>query len=311
MLRSHLAFLLLISALAMFFANACAPTATPTPIAKLSVIATTTQLEDVVSQVTGDRVTVIGLVPRNGDPHELEPTPADVRNVANAQAVFVNGAGLEGWLDELIKNAGGTRPIFDTTQGLALHTIDRAFEEGGETDPHVWMSPVLMQGVVNNIVVGLKQIDPQNSAMYDANAKAYQEKLRELDAWAQQQIATIPLAQRQLVTAHDALGYFATRYGFEIVGYVIPSVSTEGSGASAQQLAELEDQIKRAGVKIIFAERSANLKFIDQIAADTHVEVGELYVDSLGDKGGEAGTYLDFFRTDVTRIVKGLMKNDH
>lgn len=306
MFRSRLVRFTLIAALAIFFLNACAPAATPTPTAKPSVIATTTQLEDVVSQVAGDRVTVIGLVPRNGDPHEFEPTPEDVRKVANAQAVFKNGAELEGWLDELIKNAGGTRPIFDTTQGLALTTIDRAFDEGGETDPHVWMSPVLMQGVVSNIVVGLKQIDLQGSAVYDTNAKMYQQKLSELDAWAQEQIATIPPAQRKLVTAHDALGYFAQQYGFEIVGYVIPSVSTESSGASAQQLAELEDEIRHAGVKIIFAERSANPKFIDQVAADTNVEVGELYVDSLGDKGDEAGTYIDFFRTDVTRIVNGL-----
>ena len=134
-------FTLLLSALVLV---ACVPVAAPTTAtnatsnAKPTVIATTTQIEDVVGVIAGDRVTVVGLVPRNGDPHEFEPTPETVKQVAESAAVFKNGAGLEGWIDELIENAGGERPIFDTTQGLTLAVIDHAFEEGGETDPHVW-----------------------------------------------------------------------------------------------------------------------------------------------------------------------------
>jgi ABC-type Zn uptake system ZnuABC Zn-binding protein ZnuA len=284
--------------------SACAASATPTG-SKPIIVATTTQLEDVLNNIVGDRMTVVGLVPRNGDVHTFEPTPDDVRKVATAQAVFKNGAGLEGWLDKLIANAGGQRPIFDTTQGLPLATIDDAFDDRGQTDPHVWMSPVLMQGVVDNIVAGLKQIDPQGAAVYEANGSAYKTKLQELDVWTQQQVATIPPAQRQLVTTHDAMGYFAKQYGFKIIGYVIPSVSSEAQ-TSAKQLAELEAVIKSSGVKTIFAEKSINPKFMDQVAQDTNVRIQELYVDSLGNVGGEAGTYLDFFRTDVTRIVDGL-----
>ncbi len=291
---------------------ACAPIAPPaTPggassNAKPTIIATTTQLEDVVSVIGGDRVTVIGLVPRNGDPHEFEPTPVNVKQVADSAAVFKNGVGLEGWLDELIANAGGERPIFDTTQGLPLAQIDRTFEEGGETDPHVWFSPLLMVMVVDNVATGLKQIDPAGTATYDANATAYKAQLQELDAWAEQELSKIPIAQRQLVTAHDALGYFAARYQFTIVGYLIPSVSTEAAETSAKELSELVEKIRAASVPTIFAEASANPKFIEQVAAEAGVNVDELYVDSLGDKGGEAGTYLDFFRTDVNKLVNGL-----
>lgn len=285
---------------------ATAPTPTNNADTRPSVVVTTTQLEDVVGVVAGERVRVIGLVPRNGDPHTFEPTPADVRQIAEAQAVFKNGAGLEGWIDELIANAGGQRPVFDVSQGLALGTIDRAFEEGGETDPHIWMSPVLMQAVVDRIAAGLSQIDPADTAGYTARAAAYQTELAELDRWAEQELSVIPSERRKLVTAHDAMGYFASRYQFTIIGAVIPSVSTEAADRSAQSLGALVETIKAAGVPTIFAEASNNPQFIEQVAAEAGVRVDALYVDSLGEPGSEAGTYLDFFRADVRKIVAGL-----
>jgi len=289
-----------------------APTAAPAadapaaPAGALTVIATTTQIEDVLGVLAGDRVTVVGLVARNGDPHEFEPTPENVKQVADADAVFKNGAGFEGWLDELIANAGGERPVFDLSEGLTLGTVDNAFEEGGETDPHIWMSPVNMLTVVDNAVVGLKQLDPAGAATFDANATSYKAQLNELDAWAEQEMAVIPAERRKLVTAHDAMGYFASRYNFTILGAVVPSASTEAAETSAKELAALVETIKTAQVPTIFAEASNNPKFIEQVAAESGVKVDELYVDSLGDKGGEAGTYLDFFRTNVNRVVAGL-----
>lgn len=276
------------------------PKTTPT------LVATTTQLEDVLTLIADGKFTVIGLVPRNGDPHEYEPTPDDVKQVALAKAVFLGGAGLETWLGKLVKNAGGQADLIDTSQGLTLSVIDRAFEEGGETDPHVWMNPVMMEHVVDNVVVGLKRLDPPDAADFQARGDAYKSRLVELDAWAAKQLNTIPVGQRKLVTTHDAMGYFATRYGFEIIGAVIPHVSTEAADTSAQDLAKLVRAVKAAHVKTIFAKASGNPKFIEQVAAETKVKVDQLYVDSLGPKGGEAGTYLDFFRTDVTKLVAGL-----
>jgi len=269
-------------------------------------IATTTQIEDILSVLVGDKMTVVGLVPRNGDPHEFEPTPADVKSVATAQAVFKNGAGFEGWIDELIKNAGGERPVFDLSQGITLGKIASGFEEGGEDDPHLWMNPQNVMLMVDNMLAGLKQLDAANAATYEANAAAYKQQLTELDAYAEKELAAIPAERRKLVTAHDAMGYFATRYNFEIVGAVIPSASTEAAETSAQDLAALVEQIKTAGVPTIFAEASNNPKFVEQIAIEANVKVDQLYVDSLGEKGSEAGTYLDFFRSDVQKIVQGL-----
>lgn len=302
-MRTRTLFAFVIITIALF--AACSPTSSPTS-SKPTIVATTSQLQDIIQNIVGDRMTVVGLVPRNIDPHEFEPSPADVRAVATSQAVFKNGAGLEGWLDKLIENAGGQRPVFDTTKGMTLATIDHTFQEGGETDPHVWMNPFQMQAVVGNIVAGLKQIDPEGASVYQINGEMYKAKLIELDKWVQQQVATIPPAQRQLVTTHDAIGYFAARYNFKIVGYVIPSVSTESGSTSAQQLAKLVDEIKSSGVKTVFAEKSTNPKFMEQVAQDANVQVDELYVDALGDAGGEAGTYLDFIRADVNKIVNGL-----
>ena len=157
-----------------------------------------------------------------------------------------------------------------------------------------------------HIAAGLQQIDPSGAETFTANATAYKQQLQELDAWAEQEVSKIPAERRKLVTAHDALGYFAARYGFTIVGAVIPNVSTEAAETSAKELSELVEKIKAAGVPTIFAEASVNPKFIEQVAAEAGVKVDELYVDSLGDKGGEAGTYLDFFRSDVNKIVNGL-----
>lgn len=274
---------------------------------KPTVIATTTQLEDIVGVIAGDRVTVIGLVPRNGDPHVFEPTPNNVKQVAESVAVFENGAGLEGWLEKLVQNAGGQRPLFDVSKGLNLGKIDTAFEAGGETDPHIWMNPVNMLTAVDNITTGLKQIDPAGATTFDANAAAYKAKLKQLDAWAEQTLSVIPPERRKLVTAHDAMGYFAARYHFKIVGAVIPSGSTEAAETSAKDLSKLVETIKTEGVPAIFAEASNNPQFISQVGAEAKVKVvTDLYVDSLGDKGGEAGTYLDFYHADVTKIVDAL-----
>lgn len=301
--------LLAIFAAGMLFLSGCqTPNETKTTALQIPVaVTTTTHLEDVVGIVAGDRVRVVGLVPRNGDPHTFEPSAQDVEEVAKSDAVFISGLGLEGWISKLVENAGGERPIFDTSQGLTVTTISHGFESGGERDPHVWMNPLKMVRVVENVAQGLSKLDPQGAPEFQKRAKNYQNQLRELDVWAANRLKSVPPAHRKLVTAHDAMGYFAQRYGFQVVGTVIPSVGTEAAETSAQQLASLRRKIEVLGVPAIFAERSNNPKFIEQIGADAKVRVvSGLYVDSLGPKGGEAGTYLQFFRTDVNKIAEVL-----
>ena len=304
--------LLVVLVLAASLLAACQATPTP-PVptksapTKQTVVATTTQLEDVVRVIASDRITVIGLTPRNGDPHAFEPTPDNVKQVAQSTAVFINGAGLEGWLEELIKNAGGERPLFDSSKNLNLGKIGHSLAEGGETDPHIWMNPVNMLTVVDNIVAGLQQIDPTDAPIFAANAAAYKAQLHELDAWAEKELTTVPAQRRKLVTAHNALGYFAARYNFILVGAIVPGGSTEAAETSAQDLGRLIEKVKQENVPAIFAESTSNPKFIEQVGVEANVKVvTDLYIDSLGDKGGEAGTYLDFFRADVTKIVNAL-----
>ncbi|MCX6044260.1 MAG: zinc ABC transporter substrate-binding protein [Chloroflexi bacterium] len=286
---------------------ACSPASAPSGPTKLTVVATTTQIEDIASVIAGEHITVIGLVPRNGDPHEFEPTPDTVKQVAQSAAVFINGVGLEGWLEELVKNAGGERPIFDISKNIPLGKINTAFEEGGDPDPHIWMNPLNMVTAVDNITTGLKQLDPTNGSAFDANATAYKAKLVELDAWAEKALAVIPPERRKLVTMHDAMGYFATRYQFKLVGAVIPSASSEAAETSAKDLSKLVETIKQEQVPAIFTEASINPKLVEQVGAEVNVKVvTDLYIDSLGDKGGEAGTYLDFFRADVNKLVNAL-----
>ena len=274
--------------------------------AKPSVVATTTQIEDVARTIGGDEVDVIGLMPREADPHSFEPTPQDVGKVSKASLVLENGIGLEGWIGELVKNAGGNAPAVVVSDGVKIDKISRQFGNGTTPDPHIWMSPLNMIIVTDNIVKGLSKIDAADAAKFRARGEAYKTQLRELDKWAAARLAKVPPAHRKLVTTHDAMGYFAKRYGFTILGTVIPGPDADAE-TSAQQLAQLIEKIKLAKVPAIFAEASLNPKWIEQVAGETGVKVvHDLQIGSLGPVGQPDGTYLGFFRADVEKIAEAL-----
>lgn len=175
---------------------------------KPSVVATTTQIEDVASVIGGDEVEVIGLMPRDADPHSFEPTPQDVGKISKAKLVFENGIGLEGWVDELVKNAGN-RPVVVVSNGLQIGRISSQFGSGITPDPHIWMNPPDMSVVTDNIVNNLVKIDAADAAKFRARGEKYKGELRALDQWAAARLAKVPPAHRKLVTTHDAMGYFA------------------------------------------------------------------------------------------------------
>lgn len=176
----------------------------------------------------------------------------------------------------------------------------------GEHDPHFWFDPMRVQRAVNSIAAYLSGVDPAGQTFYRDNAEAYNHELDELHAWIEGEVATLPHEQRLIVTNHDAYQYFAQRYDFEIVGAIIPSVSTEIE-ASARELAELVEAIEHSGTKAVFAEKQQSDRLARQIADETGAElVGTLYTGSLGEEGGEAGTYLDFMRYNVSTIVGAL-----
>ncbi|MHB0876831.1 MAG: metal ABC transporter substrate-binding protein [Anaerolineae bacterium] len=175
-----------------------------------------------------------------------------------------------------------------------------------EGDPHFWLDPTKVVTYVENIRLGLTAADPEGAAVYEANAKAYSEQLVALDAWIQEQVQQIPPERRLLVTNHESLGYFADRYGFRVVGTIVPSVSTEAS-PSAQQLAALIDVIRSSGAPAIFLETGTNPQLAEQVARETGVKVVTgLYTHSIGGADGGAATYLEMMRYNTNAIVGAL-----
>lgn len=277
---------------------------------KLKVVATTNIVGDMVSHVGGDAIALTKLLPVGADPHTFTPSPGDVRAVAEAHVVFINGLSLEAFLEALIENAGGEAVVASVSQGVTLRAFDEDedHEEDHshlEVDPHTWMSPANALIFVHNIERALTALDPASAEIYQANAKAYRTELEALDAWVKTQITAIPAENRKLVTDHDTLGYYADRYGLELIGAVIPAYST-GAEPSAQELAELQEAIKAFGVKAIFVGTTVNAKLAEQIAQDSEVQLVSLYTGSLGPAGSGVETYLDLIRYDTTAIVEAL-----
>jgi ABC-type Zn uptake system ZnuABC Zn-binding protein ZnuA len=175
-----------------------------------------------------------------------------------------------------------------------------------EGDPHFWLDPNNVVKYVENIRDGLIAADPDGKDIYTQNAASYIAQLNELDAWIKQQVNAIPEDRRLIVTNHESFGYFADRYGFKIIGTIIPSVST-GSSPSAQQMARLVDHIRETGAIAIFLETGSNPKLAEQIAQETGVKVvSDLYTHSITEPGGKAPTYIDMMKYNVQAIVEAL-----
>jgi ABC-type Zn uptake system ZnuABC Zn-binding protein ZnuA len=281
---------------------------------KLRVVATTSIVADVVSNVGGDEIELTGLLPIGADPHTYQATPQDLRAVADAHVIFANGAGLEAFLDEMLRNAGGNAPVVHVSEGIEFRELsaeaghdDAASEDHAhaDVDPHTWFDPNNVIVWVDNVERALSQLDPAHTDAYQANAEAYRAALEELDAWIRQQVSQVPAGNRKLVTDHLVLGYFADEYGFEQIGAVIGAFSTVAE-PSAQQIAALEDDIRRLGVPAVFVSTTVNPKVSERVAQDTGVRLVRLYTGSLTEPAGEAGTYLDFMRYDVNAIVSAL-----
>jgi len=271
-------------------------------------------LADIAQNVAGDRLKVASLIPLGTDPHAFEPTPADVAKVTNSDLLIANGAGLEGFLDPMLKNPGGVRLTVEASAGLTgreIHAGEEAEDAKGEHDhegdPHFWLDPNNVVKYVENIRDGLSKANPEGTQVYANNAQAYTAKLKELDGWIAEQVKGLPPERRLLVTNHESFGYFADRYGFKVVGTIVPSAGT-GASPSAQQMAQLIDGIKKAGAaRAIFLETGTNPQLADRIAKETGIKVvTRLYTHSLTPPNGEAPTYLDMMRHNTRTIVEAL-----
>lgn len=303
-------FILMIVTLALSLAACGSGAATPSTsrtTSALRVVATTTIVADVVRNIAGDKIDLQVLVPPGVDEHSFQATPEDIARVADADIVFMNGAGLETFMQALVENAGGDARLVSVSDGINLRQSadeldqDHAGEQG---DPHVWLDPNLVMTWVDNIAAALAESDPQHANDYQVNAAGYRQSLAELDAWIQEQVDQLPAQNRLLVTDHEIFTYFADRYRFKQIGAIIPSYSTVAE-PSAQELAALEDVIRQLGVKAIFVGNTVNPTLTRRVAADTGVKMVSIYTGSLTD-GAPAGTYLDYMRANVAAIVEAL-----
>lgn len=275
------------------------PQGQPTGPQKLIVVTTLTVLADLIQQAGGDKVQVKALVPPGGEVHTYQPTPDDIKSVAQAKIVFYNGAHLEEWIDKTIRSAGKPNlPIVVLSEGLPLIK-----ESGNDPNPHLWLDVANAKAYVEKIRDGLSKMDGANAGYYTDRAKSYFAQLDELDKWIQAEVATIPKARRKLVTFHDAFPYFAERYGFSLHGVLVAS---PGKEPSARDLTALARRIKQEQVPAVFAEAQFNPKAMEVLASDTGVRViTNLYNDSLS-TGPEANSYIALMKHNVTQIVNAL-----
>jgi ABC-type Zn uptake system ZnuABC Zn-binding protein ZnuA len=204
----------------------------------------------------------------------------------------------------LIEASQTDAPVVVATTGIqTIGTDDSEFSDG---DPHVWFDPTRVKVMVANIRDGLASVDRDGAVGYQARLEAYEQSLDQLDQEIEDRISLIPPDRRVLVTNHDALEYFAERYGLEIVGTVIPGLDSRAE-PSAKEIASLIERIEETGVKVIFTENTVSPALADSLASDAGIKVApELYTDSLGDEGSGADTYIGLMQTDTDIIVENL-----
>jgi ABC-type Zn uptake system ZnuABC Zn-binding protein ZnuA/ABC-type Mn2+/Zn2+ transport system permease subunit len=271
------------------------------------VVATTTEVADLVGQVGGAAVEIDRILDPNTDPHEYEARPSDVEAVADATIVFRSGGDLDDWSEELISDSGSDAELVDLSQGLRVQLTGEAEEGGGEElDPHWWHDPRNVEAAVGEITAALIDAEPEQRATISANAERYVAQVRALDAGIRRCIGTVPPSDRKLVTDHDAFRYFANRYGLEVIGAVIPAITTQAQ-ASAGELSDLERVIREQDVKAVFPEASVSGKLAEVIARDTGASAdNELYGDTLGPEDSSGATYLAMEEANADAIVRGL-----
>ncbi len=273
----------------------------------VKVVASISIIGDMVKNIGGDRVDVTTLAGANVDAHAYEPTPATAMSVSKADLVVVNGLGLEGWMDRLIKASGYKGTVVVATTGIK----PRKMKEEGKghqevADPHAWQDINDGRLYVDTIAKALISIDPEGATTYATLAEAYTKKLIDLNTWVKSEFSAIPKEKRRMITSHDAFGYLGGAYEIEILSPM--GFSTE-SEPSAGEVKKLIRQIRKEKITAVFVENISDPRMIEQIAKESGVTVGgELYSDALSKPDGPAPTYIDMFKNNVTKIVAAMRK---
>ncbi|MGV8892178.1 MAG: metal ABC transporter solute-binding protein, Zn/Mn family [Burkholderiaceae bacterium] len=272
---------------------------------KLPVVASFSILGDLVSEIGGERVAVSTLVGPDQDAHMFSPSPADAKKVAQSKLVVVNGLGFDPWLNRLSGAAGYTGAIVVASSGIKAR--DMSDEGQIHADPHAWQDPTNVITYVGNIAAALGKIDPAGAHYYQDNRDRYVKSLTELDGWASQQFAQIPVAKRKVITSHDAFGYLGARYQ---ITFLAPQGTSTNSEASAKDVAKLIGQIRRERIKSVHVENMSNPKLLQQLSREAGVTMGaKLYADALSGPQDGAPSYLKMMRYNIEQLMSGLKLN--
>lgn len=285
-------------------------------------VATFSILGDLVQAVGGAHVAVSTLVGPDSDAHGFSPSPADARKVAEADIVFVNGLGLEGWLDRLIRASGTRAPVVVASTGVTpipapdAHAQDAHVQEGAihaagghdhgdhAVDPHAWQSVANVRIYVANIRDGLAKVDPAHADAYRDAAADYIGKLDSLERDVRATIDGIPPERRRIITTHDAFGYFAAAYGLR---FVAPQGVSTDSEASPRDVAAIIRQIRRDRIPAVFLENISDPRQMEQIARESGARIGgKVYSDALSGPDGPAPTYLAMMRANLHAFAAAL-----
>ncbi len=304
---------------------------------KVPVVASFSILGDLASQVGGEHISLTTLVKANGDAHVYSPSPMDAKAVTHAKLLVVNGLEFEGWMPRLVESSNfiGEKVVasdgIDAMKGGCNHNNDEhqaddsAHEHHakhdhdddhhehhaehdhhhhGEFDPHAWNSIANVKIYVGNIEKGLSKVDPKNTSDYEANALHYIQKLDKLELQLHAEITKIPKSQRNVITPHDAFGYFSRDFD---VTFIAPQGTSTESEASAADVAAIITQIREDNVTAVFMENIADNRMIEQISRETGAKIGgKLFSDALSSSEGPASTYIEMMQYNVDTIVKAL-----
>ena len=300
----------LLVALAALSAAACSNTATTNEDALIRVVTTSNFVADWARNVGGSRVDVFTLVPVDTDPHTYQPGGQDVVRVAEADLILSVGLSLEGaWLAKLLENASAEESKL-VALGDSVNPILVPEERGigladAAIDPHFWLDPLRVKLAVAEIAVRMSDLDPDGAVAYQEASSVYSDALDELHRWIQERVATLAEDRRLLVTSHDSLRYFADLYGFKIVGVGSPGIATRDP--SAEEMAQLVDQIEDSEAPAIFVETTLSDKLARAIADETGATVVYgIRTGSLGEPDSNAASYIEMMRSNVQLIVESL-----
>lgn len=267
----------------------------------LQVIVSFSVLEDMVAQIGGKDVEVTSLIPMGGEPHDWEPRPYDIAELAEADLVVVNGLGLEGWLDRLIAASGYAGPVVVASRG-----IDPLLDDSGTADPHAWHSPAAVGHYARAIAGALTELRPDRADAFDTNLGEFLAALDKLDTWARGALADIPPERRVIVTSHDAFAWLGLDYGIRILS---PAGLDNAAQPSAKRLGELVAEIRATGVRMVFLEAGGDPRLARVLAEEAGVAVGAaLYAGTLTPECSAAADYLSMWRYNFVEFLRAMSR---